>query len=73
MFTVLHALSQYTYFYTSKKITSYTFFLVFKIVESLQCILKAKYYIQGFPYLGDWGVTPNEPTIPLPTWNNSPQ
>ena len=31
--------SEYTYFYISKNITSYTFLLVFKIVESLQCIL----------------------------------
>ena len=33
-------LSEYTIFYISKNITSYSFLLVFKIVESLQCILK---------------------------------
>ena len=39
MYNVLNTLSEYTYFYISKNITSYTFLLVFKIVESLQCIL----------------------------------
>ena len=34
--------SKYTYFYILKNITSYTFLFVFKIVESLQCILKWK-------------------------------
>ena len=38
MYTVLNTLSKHTYFYISKNITSYTFLLVFKIVESLQCI-----------------------------------
>ena len=38
--SLLNTLSEYTYFYISKNITSYTFLLVFKIVESLQCILK---------------------------------
>ena len=42
MYSVLNTLSEYTYFYISKNITSYTFVLVFKIVESLQCILKGK-------------------------------
>ena len=37
MFSVLNTHSQYTFFYISKIITSYTFLLVFKIVESLQC------------------------------------
>ena len=37
---ILNKLSDYTYFYISKNITSYTFVLVFKIVESLQFILK---------------------------------
>ena len=40
MYTVLNTLSEYTYFYISKNITSYTFLLGFKIVQSLQCILK---------------------------------
>ena len=35
----LNTLSEYTYFYISENITSYTFLLVFKIAESLQCIL----------------------------------
>ena len=30
----------YTYFSISKNITSYTFLLVFKIIESLHCMLK---------------------------------
>ena len=37
---LLNTLSEYTYFYISKDITLYTFLLVFKIMESLQCILK---------------------------------
>ena len=37
---VLNTCSKYTYFYISKTITLYTFLLVFKIVESLQCTLK---------------------------------
>ena len=43
MYSALNALLEYTYFYLSKNITSCTFvhaLLVFKIVESLQCILK---------------------------------
>ena len=39
MYSVLHTLSEYTYFFISKNIISYTFLLVFKIVESIQCIL----------------------------------
>ena len=35
----MNTLSEYIYFYISENITSYTFLLVFKIVESLQCIL----------------------------------
>ena len=31
--SVLNTLSEYTYFHKSKNITSYTFFLVFKIVQ----------------------------------------
>ena len=42
MYSVLNTLSGYRYFYISKNITSYTFLLVFKIVENLQCILKTK-------------------------------
>ena len=42
MYSVLNVLSEYTYFYISKSITPYTFLLVFKIVERLQCILKLK-------------------------------
>ena len=38
-YSVLNKLPEYTYFHISKNITSYTF--VAKIVESLQCILKA--------------------------------
>ena len=44
MYSVLNTLSEYTYLYISKNITSYTFLLLFKIVESLQCILK-KYFL----------------------------
>ena len=35
----MNTLSEYISFYISENITSYTFLLVFKIVESLQCIL----------------------------------
>ena len=38
MYSVLNTLSEYTYFYISKDITLYAFSLVFKIVQSLQCI-----------------------------------
>ena len=41
MYSVLNTLSEYTYSYISKNITLYTFLLVFKIVESVQCILKS--------------------------------
>ena len=40
MYSVLNTLSEYTYFYILKNITSYTFLLAFKIVESLQCTLQ---------------------------------
>ena len=40
MYSVINTISEYTYFYISKNITSYSFFLVFKIFGSLQCILK---------------------------------
>ena len=36
----MNTLSECTYFYISKNIASYTFQFVFKIVDSLQCILK---------------------------------
>ena len=50
--SLLNTLSEYTYFYISKNITSYTFLLVFKIVESLQCILKLNsFFIFCFIYL----------------------
>ena len=42
MCSVLNTLSKYKYVYISKDITSCTFFLDFKIVESLQCILSSK-------------------------------
>ena len=38
----MNTLSDYIYFYISKNITSYTFLLVFIIVESLQCILNKR-------------------------------
>ena len=38
--SVLNTRSEYTCFYISKNITSYTFLLVFKVSKSLQCILK---------------------------------
>ena len=41
MYSVLNTLSEYTSFCISKNITSDTFLLVFKIVESLHCILKS--------------------------------
>ena len=40
MYSLLNTVSEYTHFYISKNITSYTFLLVFKFVESLQCVLK---------------------------------
>ena len=40
MYSVLNNLSEYTYSYIDKNITSYYFLLAFKIVKSLQCILK---------------------------------
>ena len=39
IYSVLNTLSKYTYFYISESNTSCTSLLVFKIVESLQCIL----------------------------------
>ena len=40
VYSVLNTLSQHTYFYISKNITSYFFLLVSKIVERQHCILK---------------------------------
>ena len=40
MYSVLKNLSEYTYSCIDKSITSYSFLLAFKIVKSLQCILK---------------------------------
>ena len=45
MYSVLNTISEYTYFYISKTITSCTCLLVFRIVESLQNIFK---YTNGF-------------------------
>ena len=42
MYNVMNTLSEYTYFYISKNITSCTFLLVFKIVENLQCIVNIR-------------------------------
>ena len=39
MNSVLNKLSEYMYVYISKNIISYTFLPIFKILESLQCIL----------------------------------
>ena len=46
MYSILNSLSKYIYFYISKNIASYIFLLVFKIVESLQCILKEHFIFQ---------------------------
>ena len=43
MYSVLNTLSEYTYFYISKNITSCTLLLLFKIVKSFECVLKLKY------------------------------
>ena len=40
LYSVLNTLSEYKYLYISKTFNLYTFLLVFKIVERLQCILK---------------------------------
>ena len=55
MCSVLNTLSEYTYFYIWIKITSFIFLLVFKIVESLQSILKViktELYLCNPPYFG---------------------
>ena len=48
MYSVLNTPSEYVYLYISRNITSHTFLLVFKIVESLQCILKASLKIRRY-------------------------
>ena len=52
MYSVLNTLS-------SKNITSCTFLLVFKIIESLQCILKRKLYWNKFYIKGDFLIDPS--------------
>ena len=47
MYSVLNTLLEYTYFYISKNITSYTFLRVYKFVENLQCVLKDKRAVLG--------------------------
>ena len=47
MYSVLNTLLEYTYFYISKDITSYTFLRVYKIVENLQHVLKDKRTVIG--------------------------
>ena len=54
MYNVLNTLSEYTYFYISKNITSYTFLLVLKIDESLHCILKNKYNFTSSKSISYW-------------------
>ena len=39
MYSILHTLSENTYFYISKSIISYAFFLFLEIIKSFQCIL----------------------------------
>ena len=57
MYGVLNKLSEYSYCYISKNITSYTFVLVFRIVESLQCILKVK--VSEYPFKRNKNVLKN--------------
>ena len=52
MHRVLNTLSECTYFYISKNINSYTFLLVFKIIESLHCMLRSYYLILSWWNLG---------------------
>ena len=46
MYSVLNTLSEYTYFYISKNITSHTFLLVFKITERLSVSLNGLMVLQ---------------------------
>ena len=48
MYSVLNTLSEYACFYISNNITSHTFLIVLKIVESCQCILKNKYTFTSY-------------------------
>ena len=58
MYSVLNVLSKYTYFYISINISLCTFQLIFKIVESFQCILRDLSYKQCIPVV-------NDSTLPL--------
>ena len=58
MYSVLNVLSKYTYFYLSINISLCTFLLIFKVVESLQCILRELSYKQCIPVV-------NDSTLPL--------
>ena len=67
MFSALNTLSEYVYFYISKNIISYIFYIAFKIVESLQCILKLKVRtafvsIFGKGYVSYANILPNDVT-----------
>ena len=53
MYSVLNKLSEYTYFYMSKNITSYAFLLVFKTVESRQCIYKTGKFLSNITFSSD--------------------
>ena len=43
MYSILNKLTEYIYFYISKILLHTLLLLIFKIVESLQCILKAMF------------------------------
>ena len=40
MYSVLNTLSEYTYVYILKNITSYIFLFAFKINERIQCVIE---------------------------------
>ena len=44
MYNVLNTLAEYTYFFISKNITSYTFSLFFKMVEYLRNVSLNRYF-----------------------------
>ena len=46
MYNILNVQSEYTYFYITKNVTTYSFLVVSKIVESLQCVLNKKIFIK---------------------------
>ena len=48
MYSVFNTLSEYTYFYLSKNITSYTSLIALKIGGSLHCILKNKHNFTSY-------------------------